>query len=97
MSCAERVMNIFSNPIGLRPNQHSATSKEDDTRLPSEKLRLLLVVHVLHLVRDVLQPMLGRFRLRDHVRKLVSDYRLRVQRLSERLALVCPPIRWMSY
>lgn len=45
---------------------------------------------MLHLVRDVLEPVLRGLRLRDHVRELRTDYRLRMQGLAERLALVHP-------
>ena len=54
-------------------------------------MRLLFVIHVLHLVRDVLEPVLGGFCLRNHVRELSTNDRLRMQWLPERLPLVDPP------
>ena len=50
----------------------------------------MFVIHVLHLVRDVLEPVLGGFCLRNHVRELSTNDRLRVQWLPECLPLVDP-------
>ena len=47
------------------------TLQEGD--LAGEVLRLLLVRHLVHLVRYLLEPRLGRFAERDHQRELLAD------------------------
>ena len=49
--------------------------------------------HIVHLVCDILQPVLCRLDARDHLSKLRTNDRLRAQRFSERVPLVRPPGR----
>ena len=53
-------------------------------------MSLLLIRHVAHLERDVLQPALNRFCPSDHPRDLRPYDRLSDERLSEDLPLSCP-------
>mmetsp|Transcript_29302 Transcript_29302/g.95497 ORF Transcript_29302/g.95497 Transcript_29302/m.95497 type:complete len:469 (+) Transcript_29302:1331-2737(+) len=62
-----------------------------------ELKRLLLVVHLVHLVRDVLEPVLERLDLRRHVRELVADDGLRDERLAKDDALVRPLIALLQH
>ncbi len=61
-----------------------------ESDLARELRRLLLVRHIAHLVRDVLEPRLHGFCARDHLRQFRADDRLRAERLPERLALRDP-------
>lgn len=74
MSCDARVVNILSSAMGLQRldcvSMRSLPAFFAYEHSPCKRLCLLLIVHVLHLVRNVFEPVLRRLSLRDHIRKL---------------------------
>jgi hypothetical protein len=59
--------------------------------LTRKLVRLLLVVHVVHLEGNVFKPTLCTLDTCYHLRELATYHRLRHQRLSENYALIGPP------
>lgn len=55
-------------------------------------VRVTVTHHVVHLMCNILEPVLHALCPRDHASQLASDYRLRIERFAEYLPLVCPPI-----
>jgi len=65
--------------------------------LPSEMSRLLFIVHVGHLVGDVLQPRLSAFASGDHLGQLGADDGLRGEGFAEDFPLVHPLETFLDY
>jgi hypothetical protein len=73
----------------LRVSRDVELKQCDDT---SEFLVLLFVTHVVHLVRDRIEPRLAHLKGRTHLGKLETNHGLINELLSENLALHCPLI-----
>ena len=75
------VRHVVQIPCKLELEQSNDTAKV---------FALLLVVHLCHIVCDVLEPCLAEFASRHHIGELLADHGLLNQSLAEYLALMSP-------
>ena len=96
VSCPHRVLWLFRNAIWLRQTTNQQGQHECwlNHHVPSKFIRLDLVVHVVHLVGDVLKPRLHALRACDHTCQLAADDSKLMQRFaSKSFTLGDPPTR----
>lgn len=82
---AKEIDRLVGHVVG-----HACGPALKEGNLTGEMRGLLVVGHLVHLVRDVLEPGLGGFALGDESRELLPDDGLGDEGLAEGLALVCP-------